>query len=551
MAVNFGLLDTPAGRDYLQPLQALAFGQQTRMDQLTAARDQRQLQARETAAQQYASGDRTGARETAAAAGDFDLVQHLDTLDDAGRKRLRDAYGEIGRVSLSLRQLPQEQRAEAFARVTPMLTSLGVPGEVLSGVDLSDAGLDGYVNQSMSVEEAIKRRDDAMKPVVLSDGSMLVRPDGSQVAFNEKDPPAPDWIFDSESGSWLQKPGTGAPGFAGGLPPAPTPGTGGPVAFRGIPGEQVTSGYRTPERNAAVGGVPNSFHTRRDANGNPMARDSVPPPGMSMAQYAAVLRRDNPDMEVINEGDHVHMEPRRAARSRAAAPGVINVRPPKRKERDAPSGYEFGPDGRSLRPIPGGPADPSTPTSRNVQSDRKAETDFRKEFDGRPEVKAFKTARQQFQALRNIAGNQNATPQDDIAAIFSFMKTLDPTSTVREGEFATAQNAAGIPDALRNAYNRAQTGQRLNPQQRREMINTAARSYISFRDAYNQTAEDFRGYARDYGINPDRVARTYTPDAPRRQAQGRPAAPAVGTVKGGYRFKGGNPALPASWEKVR
>jgi hypothetical protein len=40
------------------------------------------------------------------------------------------------------------------------------------------------------------------------------------------------------------------------------------------------------------------------------ARDSVPPPGMSMAQYAAILQRQNPHLEVINEGDHVHIEPR-------------------------------------------------------------------------------------------------------------------------------------------------------------------------------------------------------------------------------------------------
>lgn len=29
-----------------------------------------------------------------------------------------------------------------------------------------------------------------------------------------------------------------------------------------------------------------------------------------MAAYAAELRRRNPDKQVINEGDHVHMEPR-------------------------------------------------------------------------------------------------------------------------------------------------------------------------------------------------------------------------------------------------
>lgn len=54
----------------------------------------------------------------------------------------------------------------------------------------------------------------------------------------------------------------------------------------------------------------NSYHTRRGVNGEPLARDSVPPAGMSMAAYAEQLRRLNPGMDVINEGDHVHIEPR-------------------------------------------------------------------------------------------------------------------------------------------------------------------------------------------------------------------------------------------------
>jgi hypothetical protein len=72
----------------------------------------------------------------------------------------------------------------------------------------------------------------------------------------------------------------------------------------------VTSTFRTPARNRAVGGVPNSFHMRRDAQGNPMARDSTPPPGMSMGEYYRRLKAANPHLQVINEGDHVHMEPR-------------------------------------------------------------------------------------------------------------------------------------------------------------------------------------------------------------------------------------------------
>lgn len=82
------------------------------------------------------------------------------------------------------------------------------------------------------------------------------------------------------------------------------------VAFVGIEGETVTSGYRSPAKNRAVGGVPASYHMKTDSMGRALARDSVPPPGMSMAAYARMLQRLNPGAKVINEGDHVHLEPR-------------------------------------------------------------------------------------------------------------------------------------------------------------------------------------------------------------------------------------------------
>ena|SRR5690348_2881979 len=78
------------------------------------------------------------------------------------------------------------------------------------------------------------------------------------------------------------------------------------VAFRpqGIEGERVTSTLRSPAHNKRVGGVPNSYHLRG------LARDSVPPSGMTMAAYYAALKRLNPNLDVINEGDHIHLEPR-------------------------------------------------------------------------------------------------------------------------------------------------------------------------------------------------------------------------------------------------
>jgi hypothetical protein len=85
-----------------------------------------------------------------------------------------------------------------------------------------------------------------------------------------------------------------------------------PAGFdpRGISGERITSTYRSPAKNEAVGGVLNSYHMRRGRDGKALARDSVPPRGMSMSAYANELRRLNPGLDVINEGDHVHIEPK-------------------------------------------------------------------------------------------------------------------------------------------------------------------------------------------------------------------------------------------------
>ena len=60
-----------------------------------------------------------------------------------------------------------------------------------------------------------------------------------------------------------------------------------------------------------------------------------------------------------------------------------------------------------------------------------------------------------------------------IALVFKFMKALDPTSVVREGEFATAENSAGIPESISNTYNKLIRGERLGDLQIKQFIETA------------------------------------------------------------------------------
>jgi len=69
------------------------------------------------------------------------------------------------------------------------------------------------------------------------------------------------------------------------------------------------------------------------------------------------------------------------------------------------------------------------------------------------------------------------TPLRDQAAIFQWMKILDPGSTVREGEYASVKNARGVPDTIMNWYNQTLTGQILTPEQRKELREAAVPVY--------------------------------------------------------------------------
>ncbi|ALN79510.1 D-Ala-D-Ala carboxypeptidase family metallohydrolase [Lysobacter antibioticus] len=75
-----------------------------------------------------------------------------------------------------------------------------------------------------------------------------------------------------------------------------------------FPGTQITSTLRTPERNAQVGGVPNSQHLRGTA------ADFTVPPEQRQAFIQAARQQG---FEAIDEGDHVHLELPSGARAPA------------------------------------------------------------------------------------------------------------------------------------------------------------------------------------------------------------------------------------------
>lgn len=103
------------------------------------------------------------------------------------------------------------------------------------------------------------------------------------------------------------------------------------------------------------------------------------------------------------------------------------------------------------------------------------------------------------------ANPESVSPASDIALIFGYMKMLDPGSVVREGEYATAQNAASVPDRVRNAYNKAIQGEFLTDGQRQDFVDTAGRLYGQARQQADQTATRYRDLAKGQGLDEGRV----------------------------------------------
>jgi hypothetical protein len=119
------------------------------------------------------------------------------------------------------------------------------------------------------------------------------------------------------------------------------------------------------------------------------------------------------------------------------------------------------------------------------------------------------------------------TPEGDIALIYNYMKMLDPGSAVREGEFATAQNAAGIDVRIRNEYNKLRSGNRLDPTQRANYISQAKSIFDKYKKQEDRIRTAYKTEAGRIGIDPAQIflsAPEEQPEAPKAAA---PAGPQV------------------------
>lgn len=79
----------------------------------------------------------------------------------------------------------------------------------------------------------------------------------------------------------------------------------------------------------------------------------------------------------------------------------------------------------------------------------------------------------------------------DMTLIFNYMKMIDPGSTVREGEYATAEQTRGLDDAIVTLWDKIMDGTKLSLKQRRHFLKSAREQAVS-------QFESLRGHNKKY-----------------------------------------------------
>tara|TARA_R110000765_G_scaffold362523_1_gene452704 strand:- start:2005 stop:3546 length:1542 start_codon:yes stop_codon:yes gene_type:complete len=182
-----------------------------------------------------------------------------------------------------------------------------------------------------------------------------------------------------------------------------------------------------------------------------------------------------------------------------------------------------------------------------VGGDFKDAQSFRKEFTSLPRIKSFAGVTEAYSRI--VASAKDPSAAGDLSLIFNFMKVLDPGSTVREGEFATAQNAGGVDARVRSLFNSVVDGTRLDAGQRADFLDRANRLYKSQESLVLPLYDYYGNIATSRGFDPEMVLPQfgYTGDmpgvAPEFAAMPPPPMPAGATADG-------QPLTQPAWQAI-
>lgn len=138
-----------------------------------------------------------------------------------------------------------------------------------------------------------------------------------------------------------------------------------------------------------------------------------------------------------------------------------------------------------------------------LDDDVKQSNHLRDEYMKNPVTKTTQEVSVNYEKIQKAARAESGA--GDIAMITSYMKMLDPGSTVREGEFALAAKAAGLPERIVAAAARVDKGTTLAPEHRADFLNLSKQFYEAQMARHEAVKKAYGGLATKSRVSPDVV----------------------------------------------
>ena len=172
---------------------------------------------------------------------------------------------------------------------------------------------------------------------------------------------------------------------------------------------------------------------------------------------------------------------------------------------------------------------------------------FRKEFTSLDRIKNFSDVTEAY--TRIVKSASNPSPAGDLALIFNYMKVLDPSSVVRESEFAAAARAGSFGDRIQAAAEQLKEGTLLAPDQRADFVSRATNLYRGTEEQARPLYTKYANIAKARGFDPDNVLPEFGyvgelfSVAPEFAPMPAPPMPEGATANG-------QPLTPAAWQAI-
>jgi len=151
---------------------------------------------------------------------------------------------------------------------------------------------------------------------------------------------------------------------------------------------------------------------------------------------------------------------------------------------------------------------PRITINNEQRRDFKDEMGLRKEFLALPEVKEYPTVEAQTQravkALSEQGKGSNVAVDQSIITIFN--KMLDPASVVRESEYARTPQDLSVLSRIKGKWDKIQKGGAGLDATERAALQRMVNNFSEIASQqYNNRVGEYKGLARDYGYNAERV----------------------------------------------